>query len=144
MIEAKTTDFWAIVDGRVEPPASAKLVGWRFVGFDEATGVLSCAFEATEAFLNPVGLVQGGILAAMLDEAMGPVAAAVSRGAVLAQTLEMKVSYMRAARPGTIYGEGRIVQRGREIVFLEGKLFDAERRTIATATATARAHGAAA
>jgi uncharacterized protein (TIGR00369 family) len=136
---ATTTDFWAIVEGRAAPPASARLVSWRFVGFDEATGVLSCAFEATEAFLNPVGLVQGGILAAMLDEAMGPVAAAVSRGSLLAQTLEMKISYMRAARMGTIFGEGRILQRGRDILFLEGRLFDSERRIIAIATATARA-----
>jgi uncharacterized protein (TIGR00369 family) len=134
-----TTDFWAIVEGRAQPPASARLLNWRFVGFDEAAGVLSCAFEATEAFLNPVGLVQGGLLAAMLDEATGPVAAAVSRGALLAQTLEMKVSYMRAARAGVIYGEGRILQRGREIMFLEGRLLDPEKRVIAIATATARA-----
>jgi uncharacterized protein (TIGR00369 family) len=134
-----TTDFWAIVEGRASPPASARLVNWRFAGFDEATGVLSSTFEATEAFLNPVGLVQGGMLAAMLDEAMGPVAAAVSRGATLAQTLEMKISFMRAARAGTIHGEGRILQRGRDIIFLEGKLYDSDRRVIAIATATARA-----
>jgi uncharacterized protein (TIGR00369 family) len=144
MTTPKPTDFWAIVEGRAAPPASAQLVGWRFAGFDEATGVLSCTFEATEAFLNPVGFVQGGMLAAMLDEAMGPVAAAVGRDdSLLSQTLEMKISYMRAAKPGTIRGEGRIVQRGREIIFLEGRLFDAEGRTIAAATATARAHRAA-
>ena len=138
-MEKTTTDFWAIVNGQASPPPSAQLVNWRFVAFDEATGVLSCAFEATHAFLNPVGLVQGGILAAMLDEAIGPVAAAVSHGAVLAQTLEMKISYMRAARVGFILGEGRILHRGRDILFLEGRLFDSDRRLIALATATARA-----
>lgn len=132
-------NFRDIVEGRALPPPSARLLGWRFVGFDEATGMLSCAFEATEAFLNPAGVVQGGILASMLDEAMGPVAAAVSGGEIFAQTLEIKVSFLRAARVGGIFGEGRIVQRGRDILFLEGRLTDAQGRVLATATATARA-----
>jgi uncharacterized protein (TIGR00369 family) len=132
-------NFGDIIEGRALPPPSARLLGWRFVGLDAATGVLSCSFEATEAFLNPAGVVQGGILAAMLDETMGPVTAAVSGGEIFAQTLEMKVNYLRAGRVGTLFGEGRIVQRGREIVFLEGRLSDAEGRVIATASATAKA-----
>ena len=132
-------NFSDIVEGRALPPPSARLLGWRFVSLDKEAGVLRCAFEATEAFLNPAGVVQGGILASMLDEAMGPVTAAVSGGEVFAQTLEMKISYLRAARPGPIFGEGRIVQRGREILFLEGRLTDAEGRALASASATARA-----
>ena len=132
-------NFSDIVEGRALPPPSARLLGWRFVSLDPEAGVLRCAFEATEAFLNPAGVVQGGILASMLDEAMGPVTAAVSGGEIFAQTLEMKISYLRAARPGPIFGEGRIVQRGREILFLEGRLTDADGRILAQATATARA-----
>lgn len=132
-------NFRDIVEGRALPPPAARLLGWRFVGLNQATGTLSCGFEASEAFLNPVGVVQGGILASMLDEAMGPVMAAVSGGEIFAQTLEMKVSFLRAARPGPIFGEGRLVQRGREILFLEGRLTDVEGRVLATATATARA-----
>ena len=49
-------DFRAIVEGHVTPPPSARLVNWRFVRLDEA--VLHCAFEPTEAFLNPAGFVQ--------------------------------------------------------------------------------------
>jgi len=136
---ATSLNFRDIIEGRALPPPSARLLGWRFVSFDEATATLKCAFDATSAFLNPAGVVQGGMLASMLDEAMGPVAAAVSGGAVFGQTLEMKVSYYRAAKPGCIFGEGRIVQRGREILFLERHLQDADGRLLASATATARA-----
>lgn len=129
-------DFWAIVDGVTLPPASARLVNWRFIGLE--ADVLTCAFEATELFLNPAGFVQGGLLATMLDEVMSPVLAAVSRERVFTQTLEMKTSYLRGARPGTIFGEGRLLHRGRSIVFLEGRLLDPERKLIAMATATAR------
>ena len=135
--DAHSIDFWAVAEGRALPPPSARLVNWRFIDLSE-DDVLSCAFEATDAFLNPAGFVQGGILAAMLDEAMGPVVAAVSREPVFTQTLEMKISYMRGARPGIIFGEGRVLHRGRSIVFLEGRLLDAERKLIAIATATAR------
>ena|SRR5689334_8898113 len=136
-MNAETTDFWAVAEGRAPPPASARLVNWRFIGLDGA-GVLSCAFEATADFLNPAGVLQGGILAAMLDEAMGPVLAAVSREPAFTQTLEMKISYLRAAHAGTIYGEGRILHRGHSIVFLEGRLLNSEREAVAIATATAR------
>lgn len=71
----------------------------------------------------------------MLDEVMSPVVAAVSRERVFTQ---MKIIYVRGARPGTILGEGRIVHRGRNIVFLEGRLLHSERKLIAAATATAR------
>ena len=135
--ESSGLDFWAIVEGRALPPPSARLLNWRFVGLDDA-GVLHCAFEPTEAFLNPAGFVRGGILAAMLDEAMGPVVAATSREKVLAQTLEMKTSYFRGARPGKILGEGRVLHRGGEIVFLEGRLLDLQHNLIAAACPTAR------
>jgi uncharacterized protein (TIGR00369 family) len=132
--ESSVLDFWAIVEGRAPPPPSARLLNWRFVGLDDA-GVLHCAFEPTQAFLNPTGFVQGGILAATLDEAMSPVVAATSRETVLAQTLEMKTSYLRSARLSAILGEGRVLHRGREIVFLEGRLLDPLQNLIAVASA---------
>jgi uncharacterized protein (TIGR00369 family) len=135
--EPKYLDFWEIVEGRAPAPASARLVGWRFLGLDES-GALSCSFEATEALLNPVGQVQGGILAAMLDEAMSPVVAAITRERIFMQTLEMKVSFMRAARAGIILGEGRILHRGRSIAFLEGRLMNSGGELIAIASATSR------
>ena len=129
-------EFWAIVEGRALPPPSARLLNWRFVSLE--AGLLRCVFEPTEAFLNPAGLVQGGILTAMLDEAMSPVVAATSREAVFAQTLEMKTSFLRGARLGVIFGEGWVLHRGRNIAFLEGRLLDSDRNIIAAATATAQ------
>lgn len=135
----RTYDFQQIADGLAEPPASARLLGWSFVSIDQANARLTCSFQAIEAFLNPAGFVQGGLLAAMLDETMGPVAAAVTGEAIFAQTLEMKVSYLRAARLGLIFGEGRLLKRGRDILFLEGTLADEQGETLAVASATARA-----
>ena len=50
----------------------------------------------------------------------------------------MKISFIRPAMPGTIFGNGRVVERGRSIAFLEGELRDAEGALLATGTSTFR------
>ena len=42
------------------------------------------------------------------------------------------------ARPGPLYGEGQVVQAGKSIAFLEGKLMDLSGTVVARATASAR------
>jgi uncharacterized protein (TIGR00369 family) len=130
--------FWDMVEGRVAAPPAAVLLGWRLVAVDPGKGTIRVAFEAKREFLNPIGTVQGGILTAMLDDTMGPAAAAHLGGKAFCQTLELKTSFLRPARPGPLYGEGRVVHRGRDVVFVEGRLKDAGGRLIATATATTR------
>jgi uncharacterized protein (TIGR00369 family) len=130
--------FWDMIEGRVPAPPAAVLLGWKMLAIDPEKGTIRVQFEAKKEFLNPVGTVQGGILTAMLDDTMGPAATAHLGGEAFCQTLELKTSFVRPARPGLLYGEGRVVHRGREVVFLEGTLSDADGRLIATASATAR------
>jgi uncharacterized protein (TIGR00369 family) len=130
--------FWDMVEGRVAAPPAARLLGWTLLEIDPEKGTVRVAFEAREEFLNPIGTVQGGILTAMLDDTMGPAAAATLGGDAFCQTLELKTSFLRPARPGKLYGVGRVVHRGRDVVFMEARLEDAEGRVIATATATGR------
>lgn len=131
--------FWDMIEGRRPAPPAAQLLGWKLLAIDPAAGSIEVEFLATESFLNPAGSVQGGLLGAMLDDTVGPAAMAFLGGDRMAQTLELKVSFMRPARPGRLVGRGRVVHRGREILFLEGELRDSDQRLIATATAIARA-----
>jgi uncharacterized protein (TIGR00369 family) len=126
-----------MMDGRRAPPPSAQLLGWKLESIDPERGTIRVQFEARPEFLNPAGTIQGGLLTAMLDDTMGPAAMAALDGA-LAQTLELKTSFLRPARPGTLHGEARIVYRGRDIVFLEGTLSDDAGLVVAIASATAR------
>jgi uncharacterized protein (TIGR00369 family) len=130
--------FWDMIEGRAPAPPAAVLLGWKLERVDPETGTIRVQFEARDEFMNPVGTVQGGMLTAMLDDTMGPAAVAHLGGEVFCQTLELKTSFLRPARPGKLYGEGRVVHRGRDVVFLEGRLEDADGRLIATATATSR------
>jgi uncharacterized protein (TIGR00369 family) len=129
--------FWDMIEGRLPAPPAARLLGWKLDRIDPDQGAIRVQFEGKEEFLNPVGSIQGGILAAMLDDTLGP-AAALLGGEAFAQTLELKTSFLRPARPGKLYGDARVVHRGRDIVFLEGSLSTADGTMVATATATAR------
>ena len=95
-------------------------------------------FQATEQFLNPAGVVQGGFITAMLDETMGPAALSLLGPGHMIPTLELKVSFLRPVSPGRLVGDGRVVHMGKSVGFLEGSLADDEGNVVATATATAR------
>jgi uncharacterized protein (TIGR00369 family) len=138
MTERREGPFWDMIEGRLEPPRIARLLGWALDSIDPEAGTIRVEFEATEDFLNPIGTVQGGILAAMLDDTMGPAAVALLGGTGFPQTLELKTSFMRPAYPGKLYAEASVRHRGRDILFLEGSLFTADGDLVATATATAR------
>jgi uncharacterized protein (TIGR00369 family) len=134
----RTGPFWDVMAGRADPPAAAKTLGWNLIAVDPDAGTIEVAFDASPAFANSLGVVQGGFLAAMLDDTLGPALVATLPPGQFAPTLELKVNFLRPARPGRVVGSGRIVHRGATIAFLEGCLRDAEGELVATATATAR------
>lgn len=125
----------AAATGEGKPPC-AQLLGWEAISIEP--GRVRVEFRAGESFCNPQGNIQGGFLAAMLDDAMGPAAFTLLDEGQVAPTLEMKVSFLRPARPGRLTGEGRVVQKSRGVVFLEGHLVAEDGTVVATATATAR------
>jgi uncharacterized protein (TIGR00369 family) len=130
--------FWDVMEGRADPPPSAALLGWELIAVDPEAGTIEVAFRATDDFLNPVGVVQGGLLAAMLDDTLGPALVATLGPGEFAPTTDLHVQYLRPARPGRLVGRGRIVRRGRDVGFLAGELLDQSGAVVATATATAR------
>ena len=130
--------FWDVLEGRATPPPAAVMLGWELVAVDPEAGTIEMAFEATEHFLNPFGMVQGGLLAAMLDDTLGPALVATLGPGESAPTTDLHVQFLRPARPGRLVGRGRIVRKGRDVGFMAGELVDAGGETVAVATATAQ------
>jgi uncharacterized protein (TIGR00369 family) len=119
-------------------PPCAELLGWRLLDQDAERGFVRIGFDGKRDFLNPAGFIQGGLLAAMLDDTMGPALLIKSRGALYTATIDMNVSFVAPAKPGPLFGEGHVVHYGKTIAFLEAKLVDEAGELIARATATAR------
>lgn len=128
--------FWDAAEGRVPLPAAAATLGWQLVYVSPEEGTIEVAFTATEAFLNPAGFIQGGFLAAMLDDTLGPALVAGLGPGDFAPTTDLHVQFLRPARPGRLVGRGRVVRRGRDVGFLAGELLDEEGTVVAAATAT--------
>jgi uncharacterized protein (TIGR00369 family) len=135
----KRAFFWRIMAGELPPPKAAQTLGLAFKHIDAEAGAVEVEFQAKPEFTNPAGNIQGGFLAAMLDDAMGPALAATLGAEEFAPTLNLNVSFERAAKVGTIVGKGRVVRRGKDVCFLSGELYqDGERIASATATALVR------
>ena len=130
--------FWDVLAGRAPPPPAAVTLGGQLVAVRPEQGEIEVRFEARPEFVNPFGAVQGGFLAAMLDDTMGPALVATLGPGDTAPTLELSVQFLRPARTGPLIGRGRVVHRGSGVAFLAGELSDEEGAVVATATATAR------
>ncbi|CAG8866406.1 hypothetical protein PS726_01651 [Pseudomonas fluorescens] len=128
--------FWKVQEGHLPTPKAAETLGIKILNVDVNEGSIEVSFEAIEAFTNPAGNVQGGFLAAMLDDTMGPALAATLKEGEFAPTLSLNVNFHAPAKIGALIGRGRVVRRGGQVCFLSGELEQAG-QVIATATAAA-------
>ncbi len=126
---------WIVESFRSTPITT--LLGATLLSWDAEAGTIVTEYDGKPEFCNLIGTIQGGMLTAMLDNAMSFAALAKLGMAFRAPSLEVKTSYIAAARPGRLIGEGKLVRAGRSIAFLEGRLFDAESTLIATGSSTA-------
>jgi uncharacterized protein (TIGR00369 family) len=126
----------AIRDGRIPAPPVAVLIGFHLAEVEDGRAVF--AFAPGEQHYNPLGSVHGGIVATLLDSAMGcAVHSTLPRGRFYT-TLEIKVSYVRAVThaAGTLRAEGRIIHGGRQAATAEARLVDSAGKLYAHGTTT--------
>lgn len=123
-------------------PANATL-GTEVVEVDTAQSRVKLRCTATRAHCHSIewsprgGIVQGGFVTGWLDTAMAHACVARAKFALAVPSLEIKVSFLAPAHPGTYLATGRIQRWGRTIAFLEAELHDATGKLIATASSTA-------
>ena len=103
---------------------------------DASLGEVVLGWEAREEHLNLQGLVHGGVLATLLDTAMGLAIRSALDPSRRHVTIEMGVHYLRPAHPGRIRARGRVARIGREIAFADAEVIDAQDRVLARATGT--------
>ncbi|TNE59721.1 MAG: PaaI family thioesterase [Alphaproteobacteria bacterium] len=117
-------------------PASAAL-GLELTHVDVEGNRVQMVFHATEALCNKWGGIQGGMVAAMLDDAMAIAIGLSLEWGQISPTLEMKTSFLSAARPGLIRAEGWVVRRGKSVAFAEAELKGEDGTLLAKGSSTA-------
>jgi hypothetical protein len=54
--------FWDMIEGRRPLPPASRLLGWKLLNLDAASGTIRVQFTAVPDFINAIGTVQGGII----------------------------------------------------------------------------------
>ena len=111
-----------------------RLVGMRVVQADADGSVFE--IPVTDDHLQAYGTAHGGILAGLVDAAMGlAILGRVPDGEGCA-TVEMKLNFLAPAMPGTLTGRGRVISEGRRTVVAWGEAADASGKLVACGLGT--------
>lgn len=100
---------------------------------DSEKNLCRISFPAEDFLFNPQGSLHGGTIATVMDISMGHL---INKVAGPGATIEMKIQFMRPVLTGMVTVEGCFVKRGRNLSFMESKLYDSEANLCALATAT--------
>jgi acyl-coenzyme A thioesterase PaaI-like protein len=101
---------------RIPPPVFIHMQG-EFMAVDVEAGTLTARFPLFEHYLNPYDRVQGGMIAAAVDNTLGPLSMLVAPPNVT-RRLEMIYSRPVSLEMRYINVAGRLLEReGRQLVF---------------------------
>src|SRR3954468_15190380 len=100
---------------------------------DEGTARLT--FDATDEHLNPAGTVHGGVLATLVDTAMGTAVRSATDDGDVPATSQLTVTYLRPGKPGRLTVDARVRTRGEHLTVCEADV-DQDGRNLVHAVAT--------
>ena len=115
-------------DDRPGQPHVWRTLGYRRLLLEKGRTIME--WDAGEEYAFPAdsgSIVHGGLITTLLDTAMGGACWSI---------LPDAVEFLRAARPGTLRAEGRVVHRTRRIVFCAAEIHDGDGTHLASGRCT--------
>jgi uncharacterized protein (TIGR00369 family) len=112
---------------------------WRTLGYRRTAtepGRMEIEWNASDDYTFPDGDGSSTVVATILDTSMGGACATLLEAGESFLTADLRVEFMRSARPGLLRSEGRVVRRTKRVVFCAAELYDAEGDHIASARCT--------
>jgi uncharacterized protein (TIGR00369 family) len=98
-------------------------------------------FDATDEHLNPAGTLHGGVLATLVDTAMGLAVRSATGDDDVPATSQLTVTYLRPGKPGRLEVTASVRTRGEHLTVCEAEV-EQDGRAVAHALATfALLHG---
>jgi uncharacterized protein (TIGR00369 family) len=127
----------APTDQRVQVPPNCDLTLGMVCIDKSEPGRSVWRMRADERFANPVGIVQGGFVAAFADSAMGAASVTFAGRKVFSANAEIKVSFLKPAKVGsTLTCTAYVISGGKRAAFIEAEITDEDGRMIAKASST--------
>jgi uncharacterized protein (TIGR00369 family) len=103
-----------------------EIVGGRAVGY----------LRAGPQHANPMGTLHGGVLCDLADAAMGMAFVSTLAPDESFTTIALSMNFFRPVWEADLRAEGRVVNRGKNVGYVECDLTDQDGRLIAKATST--------
>ena len=99
-------------------------------------GQATIVLPVSEHFAQGAGVVAGGILATLADEAMAHAVISLLKGGQYTVTTEMNIRYLRATDPkkeGELVATAKVIKAGKTLMTAEAREEDSQGRLLATA-----------
>ena len=110
----------------------------NFLGLEtkRIDGGAEVRLDIEEQALNRGGLVHGGVICSLVDQAIGAaVKFALGKGGQ-AVTVELKVNFLAPGTTGSLIAKGRLIREGKHLMVGEAEVVDQEGRMIAKGLGT--------
>ncbi len=119
---------------RTSPVPVAELVGFRveYVGDGHAVALL----DAGARHANPMGTLHGGILCDIADAAMGAAFVTTLADDESFTTMSLTINFFRPVWEAQLRAEARVVNRSRNVGYLECEITDQNGKRVAKAAST--------
>jgi len=119
--------LWDLAPMFVEGTPHAKFLGMEFVAIDIGRATLRLSYAKKLIGNIDTGVVHGGVLTALLDQASGLAAVSSFEDTMPVATLDLRIDYMRAGKPGkTLIAEAHAYKTTRHIAFVRAIAHDGD------------------
>ncbi len=126
--------------GLFEHAPCSKTLGFELIELDIKAGTTKVKFVGKAEFANPMGTIQGGFLAAMLDDTIGMLCMVKMGGRAIVSTIDLNVQYLRPIHckksENDVTVSAKITSTGKNIMFAEAELYDSRNKIAARATSS--------
>lgn len=117
----------AIIQHFLTDVAHVKVLGIAYHGHGSDWAELAMPFAPQQLADPDYGIIASGAIFTLMDSAAGFSVMITSRAPVPCATLDLRVDYLRAPKPGaTIIGRGQCYRRAREVAFVRGQAHDGD------------------
>ena len=101
-------------------PPIHHLLGGHKLHWDKEKREITVQYIALESFTNPRGSVEGGMICAMLDDAMG-ILAALNQTEKPAATINLSMDFFRPCEVGEVLAKAWFIREGRKVLSIESE-----------------------
>ncbi|WCK53259.1 PaaI family thioesterase [Aneurinibacillus sp. Ricciae_BoGa-3] len=112
---------------------------WDYIGMKETKieeAHAELRLDITPELHQRRGSVHGGVLATLIDGAVGSAVRSVLSEEEISPTVELKINYIRPAHGEYLVAKSKLYHRGKSLAFGQAEIFDSNGDLVAVGTGT--------